>query len=201
MPETQYTNCGEDKSLTYGSGSISGKICETTVSASPNSEEAVKNMRMIAVNHAELNGIYNTQWDGIIGLLPSTSSGADLFVTKMKEQGIIDSEVFGVYYDDSEDGSEITFGGFDNSRVPSLDSFTFTPLYEHNYWSVSVRRMRYGNIPFGGEAERAIIDTGSSLILLPADDFERWFEAISFNKICGNYNGYKGCYCEDGKKD
>lgn len=194
LPKSQLANCVQDKNITYGSGVISGKICKTKVSITDNEDQAVKDFRMIAVDNATLEGISNTNWDGIIGLLPTNISGSDLLVTSLKNQGVIDHAVFCVRY--LKDGSEITFGGSDENVT-----FTYTSLYDHNYWSVGLRRIRYGDVVIGGEAKRGVIDTGSSLLLLPKQDFTRWFSAISRNKTCGDYNGYKGCYCDGGKSE
>lgn len=195
LPQAQITNCTDSQSLHYGSGSINGDVCQTRVSVTHNKDQSVNDMRMISVKKAALEGMSNTDWDGIVGLLPTSDSGADLLVNVMKQQGVIQTAAFTVNYVDSKYGSTITFGGFDKEYVSTIDQFTFTELYDHSYWSVGLRRIKYGDVEIGGEAERGIIDTGSSLLLLPHSDYSRWFEEISKGKKCGDYSGYKGCYC------
>ena len=130
--------------------------------------------------------------------MPSAPSGSDLFVQVMKDQGIIDVAAFGVQYTDELRGSKVTFGGIDNKIVPHFDNLTFTNLYGRNYWDVSLTKMRYGDVEIGGQAIRGLIDTGSSFLMLPSQDYNRWLNAIRTNKTCGKYSIYQGCYC-DGK--
>lgn len=153
-------------------------------------------MKMIAVSSASLPGITSTTWDGILGLLPTSNNGADLLVNKMKAQNIIDDAVFGVKYTDSRTGSTIIFGGYDTSIVPSFESFTFTSLSTSDYWMVGLRRFKYGEKEFGKKAERALIDTGSSLFLLPSSDYNDWFAIVSANRECFTYSGYPACTCQ-----
>lgn len=194
IPKTQLKNCKETKSLKYGSGTLDGQVCETSLSTEDDSEKVLKDFRMIAVSSANMPNLTNTEWDGIVGLLPTSNSGADLLVVKMKEQGLIKHAVFSVLYLDSKHGSTITFGGLDEEHEKDLSKFTFTNLYDENYWSVGIRKMRYGDIDIGGEAKRGILDTGSSLLLLPDKDYHRWLAAVTQGKTCGDYGSYKGCF-------
>lgn len=139
-------------------------------------------MRILKVESAKLPNLQNTEWDGIVGLLPTATGGSQLLVEQMKAQGYIKNAAFSVHYIDSKYGSEITFGGFDDSLVESIDNFTFTKLYDNNYWSVRLRGIKYGDIEIGGHAERGILDTGTSLLMLPEQDYNRWFTEITRNK-------------------
>jgi hypothetical protein len=192
----QFANCTGDKRLTYGSGELNGTICTTTVSTEGEAEKFVKNMRIVKVTSASLPNIVNTEWDGIVGLLPTATGGSQLLVEQMKQQGMIEKAVFSIRYLDSKYGSEITFGGFDDDIVPQLENFTFTELFDHNYWSVGLRGMRYGTTDLKIHAQRGILDTGSSLLVLPEPDYNSWFAAISEGRNCGDYGSYKGCYCD-----
>ena len=191
----QYSPSSSSRSITYGSGTISGYISNTTVSVTSSQSQAVTNMAMIAVNSANLPGISSTTWDGILGLLPTTSSGSDLLVNEMKNQGVISDAVFSVYYTNSQTGSEITFGGYNTSRVPHFNNFTFTSLYTNSYWSTGFRRYKYGNTQYGGTAVRAVIDTGSSLFLMPTNDYNEWLSVISNGRTCFTISVYPACHC------
>ena len=89
---------------------------------------------MIAVTSGDLPGISNRDWDGVLGLLPTASSGADLLVDKLADQNIIPSHVFSVEYTDTLSGSQIIFGGYDTSIVSDFTTFTFTNLYSTVRW-------------------------------------------------------------------
>ena len=109
------------KSITYGSGSVSGNIKYTRVGITSSSSTATY-LKTIEVTSNSLT-VGTTSWSGIIGLLPSSSSGSDLFVDKLFNNGVISENAFGVYYTDSSSGSTITFGGFDTNRVSSVSLF------------------------------------------------------------------------------
>lgn len=170
-------------------------MCKTKISLTDSNEQAIKDYKILAVDKAELDIAAPVLWDGIVGLLPASNKSHPSFVSELKKQGIIEREMFSVRYIDQEYGSEITFGGFDSAYVPSANNFTYTDVYDSKYWSVGVRRIKYGDVVIGGEAIRGIIDTGSAKIMLPPQDYNRWFEQVSKGKTCGDYGSYKGCYC------
>ena len=150
----------------------------------------------IAVDKANFTDVEHTRWDGVLGLKPSSSSGADLFAEVLKKQNLTDVAAFGVYFSSHFTGSKVTFGGIDPKRVPHFDNLTFNKLYDENSWSVGIRSMKYGDVEIGGQATSGVVDTGSYMLMLPTDDYNRWLTAIKDNKTCGTYSKYQGCFCE-----
>mmetsp|Transcript_3440 Transcript_3440/g.2903 ORF Transcript_3440/g.2903 Transcript_3440/m.2903 type:complete len:252 (-) Transcript_3440:640-1395(-) len=187
-------NNGEGvKTINYGSGSISGDIVRGKVSLGINQEETIISYKMLEVTSAYLPGLEGSKWDGILGLLPSAISGSELFVTELFKSGIIEENSFGVYLSGTSSGSQITFGGYDKTIVSSVDSFTFIPINKEYQWSVNLKHSKYGNSTFGGEqATSAILDSGTSLILMPDEMFQAFQVLISKGKNCGNYGVYYG---------
>ncbi|CAI2362915.1 unnamed protein product [Moneuplotes crassus] len=194
-------NNGEGiKSITYGSGSIHGDIVRGVVSLENSKSRAIHNYKMLEVTSANLPGLEGSNWDGILGLLPTGMSGSDLFVTQLYKEGLIPEDSFGVKYTDTSEGSEITFGGFDKSIVEELDDFTFIDLFDDMHWSASLEHAKYG--PYGNlptdEIKSAILDSGTSLILMPTSLFKAFQKTIlKEKKTCGLLSGYFGCYCQD----
>ena len=141
-------------------------------------------MRTVAVKDATVFTPKHVQWDGILGLSPTPRSGSDSFVLKMKQQGIIDTAAFGVYYGDDKYGSEITFGGVDTDRVPSIDNLTFTDLKDLNYWSVNITTIKYGDTVLNKDTRYGVIDTGTSIIIIPSEDFSSFLNETQNNNAC-----------------
>ena len=141
-------------------------------------------MKMIVVYQTDLFTSENIQWDGVLGLSPTSADESDSFVQMMKHQNIIDTASFGVYYDDTASGSEITFGGIDTDIVPSFDKLTFTDLCDSESWSVNIKSMRYGDTKFNMQPRCGIIDTGKSVILLPSKDYKAYEKVAQNNKTC-----------------
>ena len=148
---------------------------------------------MVAVDKARLHVSDLVEWDGILGLSPSSSLGSDSFVLKMKQQGIIDTAAFGVYYGDDKYGSEITFGGVDTDRVPSIDNLTFTDLKDLNYWSVNITTIKYGDTVLNKDTRYGFIDTGTSIIIIPSEDFASFLNETQNNNACRSDGYILGC--------
>jgi hypothetical protein len=164
------------KKVKYGSGGISGDIVRGTVSLDRNRQNAVTNYKMLEVTTASMPNIDYSKWDGILGLLPSAISGSKLFVTEMYDAGILAENAFGIYYTDTRGDSQITFGGYDTSKVKNYDDFAFIDLYSGNHWSAALHDARYGTKNIGW-AKSAILDSGTSLILLTKSMFDE-FKAL-----------------------
>lgn len=182
------------KTINYGSGSISGNIMYTKVGLSGSSNSAISFLKTIEVTNTKLS-IGSTNWSGIVGLLPSTSSGSDLFVEKLYQNSIIPSNSFGVYYTDTYSGSTITFGGFDTSKVSSISKFTFTTLYDTTYWKVSLRHIKYGNLTLDSPTSVAVLDSGTSLIMWKPETFNSFKSNLKIQG-CGTLSsGFYACPC------
>ena len=198
LDHSYLVNRGEGvKSIQYGSGGISGDIVRGMVSLSPKKEESITDYKMLEVTQASLPGLEGSNWDGILGLLPTSISGSDLFVTELYKAGLIKRDAFGVHYTDTASGSEITFGGFDTSIVEEEDDFTFVDLHDGMHWSGDLKRIKYG--AFGelpDKAKVAILDSGTSLILVPQEIFDGFTALVSDGRKCGQLGVYYGCYCD-----
>ena len=132
------------KTINYGSGSVKGDIVRGEVSLTPTPSNSITNYKMIEVTQAHLPGLQGSNWDGILGLLPTSISGSDLFVTQLYKSGVIKENSFGIHYADTYHGSEITFGGFDIERVSDISQFGLIKLYKENSWSADLKYAKYG---------------------------------------------------------
>ena len=150
----------------------------------------------IAIDSASLSTVAYIDFDGILGLAPSASSGSYSFVEIMKQQGIIDIASFSIDFRNNNEKSEIVFGGVNTDRVPGLQNFTFTKMHDDNSWNVQITSMKYGDLEFGGQAKQGIIDTGSTMLLLPTEDFKRWLNYTTYGKSCRLEGGIQNCACQ-----
>ena len=139
--------------------------------------------------------------EGVLGLAPSAPNGTELFVEVLKKQGIIDRATFSIDYRNINDKFSMTFGGIDTERVPYIDNFTFTDLYDDDSWSVAVSSMKYGNMEFGGQAVKAILDTSDIEIRLPPEDYKRWGNQTTYGTPCYKYFTSYECPCNSVKDE
>lgn len=112
--------------------------------------------------------------DGILGLGRSASNAME-YPTAMeaiRKTGLLQSNIFGIHLQRFSDGStdgELNFGAPDTSRYTGELSYTDT-VANGVMWEVPLDDASYdGNFcKFSGKS--AILDTGTSYVLLPLDD-------------------------------
>ena len=155
--------------LHYGKGSAKGYIFEDQVSLS---ESNTVVMRMLEVSEGE--DLEGTHADGILGLTSSPSEGAQLLVERLAEEQIIDSSMFTVHLTNETDSSYIEFGSY-QGNTSSVD---WVPLAGKFYWMVNIASVSYKNTPMGLGTDKGILDTGSSIIGFPSDDFKNVIYSI-----------------------
>jgi saccharopepsin len=107
----------------------------------------------------------------------------------MLKQGLIDEPVFSFYLADENDQSEAVFGGIDTSKYDG--KVTYIPLRRKAYWEVDLDSISFGDETAELENTGVILDTGTSLNVLPSSLAEL------LNKEMGATRGYNGQYTLD----
>ena len=133
--------------------------------------------------------------DGVMGLAPTASPGSELFMEILKKRGIIDVLAFSIDYRNLDSMYSMTFGGVDTERVPGLENFTFTDLYEEDSWTVEITSMRYDNTEFGGQATKGFFNTHDGFLKLPPEDYKRWSSIVTSGKPCEKSGAEYRCRC------
>jgi len=84
--------------------------------------------------------------------------------------GLISERVFAFSLGGTDESSKVTFGGYDLANTK--DQFLrWNDLLDTNYWTISIDAAKLGNYTFNLDTNKAIVDTGTSYILMPHDDF------------------------------
>jgi len=118
--------------------------------------------------------------DGILGLSPSSqSTGAMLIVDELYNAGIIDSRIFSFYISSGVTSSKFTLGGYNMEYADSASSsnITWNSLIDTTYWSVEMIGVDVGDEELTISASTAIIDTGTSYILMPTGNYRSSYNA------------------------
>ena len=112
--------------------------------------------------------------DGILGLGRSASNAMEYptAIEAIRKTGLLQSNIFGIHLQRFSDGhidGELNFGAPDTSRYTGELSYTDT-VADGAMWEVPLDDASYdGNLcKFSGKS--AILDTGTSYVLLPLDD-------------------------------
>lgn len=112
--------------------------------------------------------------DGILGLGRSASNALE-YPTAMEaiqDTGSLQSDIFGVYLQrDSEGGTdgEINFGAPDVSRYTGGISYTDT-VADGAMWEILCEDASFDGNPCKFSGKSAVLDTGTSLMLIPLED-------------------------------
>ncbi|KEZ44102.1 Vacuolar protease A [Scedosporium apiospermum] len=180
-----YKANGTEFEIHYGSGSLSGFVSQDVLTIG---DLKVKNQDFAEATKEPGLAFAFGRFDGILGLGYDTISVNRMVPPfyNMVNQGIIDEPVFAFYLADEEGQSEAIFGGIDESHIDG--KITYIPLRRKAYWEVDLDSIAYGDEVAELEDTGVILDTGTSLNILPSSLAEL------LNKEMGAKRGYNGQY-------
>ncbi|KAG1884795.1 acid protease [Suillus subluteus] len=170
---------GNSVSVEYGSGSFSGEEYLDTVTLS--SDLVITGQSIGVASSAPGFNIA----DGILGVGPtdltqgtvSNVASVPTVTDNLYSNGTISTEAIGVYFVPGGGAGELTFGGFDSSKTTS--SVNYVPLTttspSSEYWGID-QSIAYGNSTILS-ATAGIVDTGTTLILIATDAFNKYQSA------------------------
>ncbi|UKZ76253.1 hypothetical protein TrVFT333_003952 [Trichoderma virens FT-333] len=134
------------------------------------------------------------RFDGILGLGYDTISVNGIIPPfyQMVNQKLLDEPVFAFYLGSGDEGSEAVFGGVDESHYSG--KIEYIPLRRKAYWEVDLDSIAFGDEVAELENTGAILDTGTSLNVLPSGLAEL------LNAEIGAKKGFGGQYTVDCSK-
>ena len=184
-PGTTGKATGGSVSVSYGSGSFSGKeyTDKVTFAGLTVAQQSIG----VASTSTGFQGV-----DGIFGVGPvdltsgtvSNVNTVPTFLDNLYKQGSISTESLGVSFrpesgsDTSDTNGELTLGGTDSSKYtgaiqyfPTLKSGSAAP-----YWGISIASFTYGTTTLASSAT-GIVDTGTTLIYIPTTAYNKFLSA------------------------
>lgn len=188
---TTYENNGTKFELHYGSGSLEAMIAKDTLQVG---NLQIKNQLFGESTKENSLAFIAGRFDGILGLGYSSIAvlGIDPPFYNMFNQGLIKEKLFAAWLGDTNrdsEGGEITFGGLDENHYEG--EITWSPVVRKAYWEVDLEGFNLGNTSFINSAKTAIIDTGTTLLVVPTEDSDR------INNIIGGKKNWQGQYTVD----
>ncbi|XP_040050298.1 pepsin A [Gasterosteus aculeatus] len=179
-------------SIQYGTGSMTGRLASDNVEVGgitvPN--------QVFGISETEAPFMAQMAADGILGLAFQSIASDNVVPVfdNMVKQGLVSQSLFSVYLSgNSEQGSEVAFGGIDSSHYTG--QITWIPLTSATYWQIQM-----DSVTINGQAVactggcQAIIDTGTSQIVGPTNDINNmnsWVGATA------NQNGEATVNCQN----
>lgn len=161
-----YKQNGTDFDIQYGSGSLSGFVSNDVLSIG---DLKIKNQDFAEATSEPGLAFAFGKFDGILGLGYDTISVKQMVPPfyQMVNQGLLDDPVFAFYLGSEEEGSVATFGGIDKKHYTG--EINYIPLRRKAYWEVDLKSIAFGEDEAELENTGAILDTGTSLIVLPSE--------------------------------
>lgn len=169
--------------LAYGTGEVDGFVASDKVAFANYSLDLGFGLANIASD--DFN---NYPMDGILGFGPPQSNelGTDTIMQVLDDQTNLKDNILGVHLQRSADGAkdgQLIIGGMDRSRFNG--DLNYLQTVNANSWEIKVDDMILDGEACGLTGKTAMIDTGTSYILMPPSDAE-----TLHNKIPGSsHNG------------
>lgn len=117
--------------------------------------------------------------DGIVGLAPvARGQGASLYIEQLYLDGQIDQNLFAFAIGKDFEKSKVMIGGF-NLKAHSQGNIIWHDLFDTNYWTLPMADVAYGDTIFPVKVDQLIVDTGTSLTLIPSQDFNMLVSIIT----------------------
>uniref|UniRef100_A0A0G4I2F3 Peptidase A1 domain-containing protein n=1 Tax=Chromera velia CCMP2878 TaxID=1169474 RepID=A0A0G4I2F3_9ALVE len=153
--------------IMYGSGPVSGKMASDTMTVGSVTLKRVVFAEVF--NISGLGALYNSVvMDGIVGLgfAAISEGGVKPVWQQMYDEGLIPEPKLSFWMSSKEeDNSEVVFGGTNSKHHDG--PIRFTPLISESYWLVKMTQMLIDDEDMLTRPQRAIVDSGTSIILGP----------------------------------
>uniref|UniRef100_A0A8C5LPT2 Peptidase A1 domain-containing protein n=1 Tax=Leptobrachium leishanense TaxID=445787 RepID=A0A8C5LPT2_9ANUR len=159
-----YTTNGQQFSMSYGSGSVTGVFGYDSVSV----QGLTLTNQEFGLTYTETgSSFYYSKFDGIFGMAyPAMSAGgATTAMQGMLQQNLLNNPIFSVYM--SSQSGEVIFGGVDNNLYSG--QIQWAPVTQEVYWQIGINAFSINGQPTGwcSQGCQAIVDTGTSPLTVP----------------------------------
>ncbi|ETV95387.1 hypothetical protein H310_11268 [Aphanomyces invadans] len=178
---TTFTPTGKTFTLSYGSGSVAGTVFEDVITFGA-STSAVVRCRMGQIEIEDVN-IQHFESEGIVGL----GFGALAAITTHPFVEAVGLAAFSLYINplptDIARSSQLVLGGVDPVLAGPNAYWHYFPVLRDEevdgFWAIEMTQLSLGSVRVDHlNAKVAVIDSGTSLILLPAAVFEHVMEQL-----------------------
>jgi cathepsin D len=177
-------------SIQYGSGSVSGRVDTDRVCYGATSSGFCTNtQQQFACATSMSSDFAGGPVDGLMGMAwDSIDEGLSQVVDQiMGNSAICPQKVFAFYLNDQNaagtGAGEMTLCGIDPNHYTG--AITYVPLVATDYWRINMQSMSIGNTAVLSSPMNAILDTGTTLLVGPANLISKMNQLLGFS---GNGN-------------
>lgn len=173
-----YKADGETFDITYGSGSVKGTVSKDTAQIG---EGISAEMGFGEVTSVSGVSFLASQMSGILGLAYGSIS-VDKLPTFMESSALKDKS-FAFYLHDTSAESYMTIPGMDTENYDAIQSHK---VVEEKYWALKLATVSQGSKKIDASKYKAVIDSGTSLLVGPQALVGPLIEGISVKSDCSN---------------
>jgi len=170
-------------SVTYGTGSVSGTTASDTIhigSLSTTLTFGVANNVSQEFSSYPMDGIMGIgRGDNVEGTIE-----APQLIEELANAGLVSSKIYGVHLGRAADGAndgELNIGEINKNRFDGDLNWISANNNDIGFWEVAIADAGADNTMTGMKGRSAILDTGTSFILMPEDD------ALALHKLIDGY--------------
>jgi hypothetical protein len=185
---SSFQDTGAPFSVTYGTGQVSGNVITDNIAIAGLTLDA--HTFGVATTESVDFSADSTPFDGLMGLAQSTlaqqqtPTPVDSLATAGLIQDAIVSFKISRLADNLNDG-EITFGGLDDTKFDPKTLITVPNVNQQGFWEAGLDAATVDGKDTGLIGRTAILDTGTTLLVLPAADAQTLHNQIQGAKSDG----------------
>jgi len=175
----------EHVAITFGTGQVTGEFVSDTVCLSQSSSSCV-DARFVTATQMTEDPFHSFKFDGVLGLsLARLSLTPEFnFFGQMANQSQVDFHPqFAVFLSSTPSvSSEISFGGYDKSRLAKPLQWAPVADPEYGYWNLKLKSVTVGEEKLAiceSGGCRAILDSGTSLLGVPRTELRRMHRMLA----------------------
>ncbi|KAF8150776.1 aspartic peptidase A1 [Crassisporium funariophilum] len=170
---SSFQNSSDTFQVTYGTGEVSGNIIQDDITVAG---LALKGHTFgVATLESVDFSADTTPFDGLMGLAQSTLSEQQTAtpVEALAKAGLIPDSITSFKISrlaDNKNDGEITFGGLDTSKFDQQTLITVPNVNKDGFWEADLDAATVDGTDTGLTGRTAILDTGTTLMVVPAAD-------------------------------
>ncbi|CDW73902.1 eukaryotic aspartyl protease family protein [Stylonychia lemnae] len=170
--------------ISYGAGEVYGYNSTDVICLSNSKNNFCMNEVKFKLV-TEARDFHGLQADGVLGLSPKNfENSVDNLISQLVDGGLIERRMFSMIIGASDENPHILFGGYNMRYAKEGEQLRWHNLVNNNFWTVNMSSATISDQALNKISNSAIVDSGSSYILLPEGDFQVFTKIISKDRSC-----------------
>ncbi|KIY43780.1 acid protease, partial [Fistulina hepatica ATCC 64428] len=187
-----FENSTHEWAVQYGYGYVSGRLASDSIHVLDGFQLDSFTLGVADVGSEDVTGP-GVPFDGILGLAKSAlSTGRNsTLVDALYDHGLIDQPIVSYKIPrlaDAMNDGEVTFGQLDTCKFDEMSLVSVKNIDPRGHWEVPIDAITIASWDMGWHDRTAVIDTGTTLVVVPqpdADAIHAWIPGAKFSNSSG----------------